>query len=75
MLALKVTKIGSSSGLILPKEALARLGVKQGDVIHLTQAPDGGFRLTPYDPVFDEQMAVAERVMREDREGLRALAK
>jgi putative addiction module antidote len=75
MLTLKITKIGSSSGLILPKEALARLGVKQGDVIHLTQAPDGGFRLTPFDPVFKEQMEVGERIMRRDRDGLRALAK
>ncbi len=75
MLTLKVTKIGSSSGLILPKEALARLGVKQGDVIHLTQAPDGGFRLTPYDPSYEHKLKVGEEVMHRYRDGLRALAK
>jgi putative addiction module antidote len=71
---LKITKIGNSAGVILPKEVLARLRVGPGDVLHLTEAPDG-VRLTASDPDFAAQIAVAERVMREDRDILRALAK
>ena len=75
MIAFKVTTVGSSSGFILTKEAMARLRVKKGDTLFLTEAPDGGFRLTPYDPDFARQMAVAEDIMHDDREMLRALAK
>ena len=71
---LKITKIGNSAGVILPKELLARLRVGPGDVLHLTEAPDG-VRLTAHDPEFAETMAMAEEIMREDRNILRALAK
>jgi putative addiction module antidote len=72
--ALKVTKIGNSAGVVLPKDVLARLRVGPGDTLYVTEAPDG-VRLTAGDPDFAAQMAVAERVMREDRDILRALAK
>ena len=75
MLALKVTTVGSSSGFILNKEAMARLKVKKGDVVYLTESPGGGYRLTPYSPDFERQMSLAEKIMREDRDILRALAK
>jgi putative addiction module antidote len=75
MLSLKVTTIGSSAGVILPKEAMAHLRVRKGDTLYLTEAPDGSYRLTPYDPAFERQMALAEGIMHEDREILRALAK
>jgi putative addiction module antidote len=75
MLTFKVTTVGASAGVILTKEALARLKVQKGDTVYLTEAPDGGFRLTPYDPDFARQMAVAEDIMHEDRDILRALAK
>jgi putative addiction module antidote len=75
MLSLKVTTIGSSAGVILPKEAMAHLKVRKGDTLFLTEAPDGSYRLTPYDPEFERQMSLAEEVMHEDREILRALAK
>ena len=71
---LKITKIGNSAGIILPKEVLARLRVGLGDTLHLTEAPDG-VRLTTSDPEFEAQMEVAERIMRRDRNILRALAK
>lgn len=71
---LKVTKIGNSAGIILPKEVLARLRVGPGDQLYLTEAPDG-VRLTPVDPDFQEQMEIAEEIMRRDRNILRALAK
>ena len=75
MLTLKVTTVGASSGVILTKEAMARLRVKKGDTLLLTEAPDGGYRLTPYDPEFARQMTLAEKIMHDDREALRALAK
>jgi putative addiction module antidote len=71
---LKITRIGNSAGVVLPKDVLARLRVGPGDTLYLTEAPDG-VRLTAADPEFAAQMAVAERVMREDRDILRALAK
>ncbi len=74
MLSFKVTTVGSSTGFILNKEAMARLGLKKGDKIFLTEAP-GGYRLTPYDPDFERQMKAAEQIMHDDRDILRALSK
>jgi putative addiction module antidote len=74
VLTLKITKVGNSSGLLLPKEAMARLRVEPGDTIYLTEAPDG-FRLTPYDPDFERQMALMRRVAKKRRKVLRQLAK
>lgn len=75
MLALKLTTIGSSTGVILSKEAMARLKVQKGDTLYLTEMPDGGYRLSPYDPEFERQMKLAEQIMHDDRDILRALAK
>ena len=74
MLALKITKVGNSAGLVLPKEALAKLRVEQGDTVFLTETPDG-FRITPYDPEFERQMTLARRAMKKHRKVLRELAK
>ena len=71
---LKITKIGNSAGIILPKEVLARLRVGPGDSLHMTEAPDG-VRLTSHDPDFAAKMDAAEEIMREDRDILRELAK
>jgi putative addiction module antidote len=75
MLSFKVTTVGASAGFILTKEAMARLKIKKGDTVYLTEAPDGSYRLTPYNPDFERQMKLAEDIMHEDREVLRALAK
>ncbi len=75
MLTVKVTTVGSSSGIILNREVMTRLGVRKGDVLYLTEAPDGGYRITPYNPEFERQMKLAEEIMHDDREILRALAK
>lgn len=74
MVKLKLTQVGSSTGLVLPKEVLSRLKVVKGDVLYLTESPDG-FRITPYDPEFEEDMAIARKVMRDNRDALRELAK
>ena len=75
MLTFKVTTVGSSEGFILNKEAKAKLNVQKGDTLYLTEAPDGGYRITPYNPDFQRQMSLAEQIMHDDREILRALAK
>ncbi|NOU20611.1 MAG: AbrB/MazE/SpoVT family DNA-binding domain-containing protein [Methyloglobulus sp.] len=74
MIALKLTQIGNSTGVVLPKEALEKLRVSKGDVIYLTETPDG-FRLTPYDSEFERQMTVAKEIMKKRRNVLRELAK
>ncbi len=70
---LKITTIGNSAGIVLPKELLARLRVEKGDELYALETPDG-IRLTVYDPLLAEQMEVAEQVMREDRLVLHKLA-
>ena len=70
---LKITTVGNSAGVILPKELLVRLRLEKGDELYAVETPDG-IRLTAYDPEFAAQMEVAERVMREDRDVLRKLA-
>jgi putative addiction module antidote len=70
---LKITAIGNSAGVILPKELLARLRVEKGDELYAVETPDG-VRLTTYDPVFAAQMEVAEQIMRDRRDLLRKLA-
>ena len=74
MSALKLTAIGNSVGLILPKEVLARLGVGKGDTLFAVET-DGGLRLTTSDPDFEKQMEVVRQVMKKRRTVLRALAK
>jgi putative addiction module antidote len=69
----KITKIGNSAGIILPKDVLARLRVGQGDSLYVTETPDG-VRLTASNPDFAAKMEMAEAIMREDRDILRVLA-
>ena len=71
----KTRKVGNSVGFILPKEALSRMNLHEGESVYLTEASDGGFRITPYNPEFNEQMQVAESVIHRYRNALRELAK
>ncbi|MEO7014249.1 MAG: AbrB/MazE/SpoVT family DNA-binding domain-containing protein [Dokdonella sp.] len=70
---LKITTIGNSAGIILPRELMARLRLEKGDELFALETPDG-IRLTTYDPILAQQMEVAEEVMRKDRAVLRKLA-
>lgn len=72
---LEVKKIGNSTGLILPKELLVKLGLKSGDTLHATADGEGGLRLTPYDPDFEQSMRLVDEIMDEYRDTLRELAK
>ena len=73
MAVLKVTTVGNSVGVILPKELLERLRVGKSDSLYVIETRRG-IELTPYNPEFAGQMEAAERVMREDRDALRKLA-
>jgi putative addiction module antidote len=75
MIALKLTQVGNSVGVLLPKEALAKLGVEKGDVLYLTDAADGSQRIGPYNPEVARQVALGEAIMDEFRDTFRALAK
>jgi putative addiction module antidote len=74
-LKLEIKKIGNSTGVILPKELLARLRLEQGDWVHVVETPDGGLRLVPFDPTFEKGMRVAEKAMKTYRNALAELAK
>jgi putative addiction module antidote len=73
MRTVKLTTVGSSTGLVLPKEILERMRVSKGDLLHVVETPNG-IELTPYNPEFAAQLAIAEEVMRTDRDVLRQLA-
>jgi len=74
MFTLKLTTIGKSAGLILPKEALSKLNLHKGDTLYLTETKEG-YLLTPYNPEFESQMRHAEDVMSRYRNTLKELAK
>jgi len=71
---LKLTQIGNSVGVILPKEALTRLRLEKGQSVFLTETPEG-YALTPYDPALDEQIQAGREFMREFRDTFHQLAK
>jgi putative addiction module antidote len=74
MTALKLTQIGNSVGVILPKDVLARLKLEKGDTVFVTDSANG-VMLTPYDPALDEQLEAGREFMREYRDTFHQLAK
>jgi putative addiction module antidote len=74
MTALKLTQIGNSVGVVLPKEVLARLKVVKGDTLFVTEAANG-LMLTPYDPTLEAQLELGREFMREYRDTFHQLAK
>ena len=71
---LKLTQIGNSVGVVLPKEVLATMKLEKGDTVHLSATPEG-IQLTPYDPSLDEQLQLGREFMRDFRDTFHALAK
>ncbi|MEA2933609.1 MAG: hypothetical protein QOD74_255 [Variibacter sp.] len=71
----ELKKIGNSTGFILSKEVIARLGLNVGDKLFATITPEGGIRFTPYDPEFEQAMTVARRGMSIYKNALAELAK
>lgn len=70
---LKITTVGNSVGVVLPRELLAKLRVEKGDTLYVTELPDG-IKLAAFDPEFAAKMEVAENVMRRRRDLLHELA-
>jgi putative addiction module antidote len=75
MVEVKVRKFGNSLGVVLPKEVINRLRTGDGEPLFLIEAPDGGYRLTPYDPDFEKKMAKADEIISRYRNTLRVLSK
>jgi putative addiction module antidote len=74
MQALKLTQIGNSLGVILPKEILAQMKVQKGDQLFFTEAPDG-YRITPYRATAEAQLKAGREFMHDFRDTFRELAK
>ncbi len=75
MIELEVRRFGNSLGVVLPKEVTTRLRTSDGAPLHLVEAPDGSYRLTPYDPGFEEKMSKVEDIAARYRNTLHVLAK
>lgn len=71
---LKVTQIGNSLGVVLPREVLAELDIEKGDQLYLTRSPEG-YRVTKADPEFERKMNLAREIMKKRHNVLRELAK
>ena len=72
---LQIKKIGNSVGLILPKDLLARLKLKEGDKLHVVEQTERGIKLSPYDPKHAKAMDIARRSFRKYADTYKALAK
>lgn len=75
MIELKVRKFGNSLGVVLPRDVINRLQTKDGEPLFLIEAPDGSYRLTPYDPAFEAKMTKADDIINRYRNTLHTLAK
>ncbi len=67
-----IRAIGNSYGVTLPKAALERLRVKEGDAVYVVETPDG-LLLTPHDPDFEESMRIVDDLAARYRNALREL--
>ncbi len=74
MSKLKLTAVGTSTGVVIPKEMLQRMKVARGDFLHVSETAEG-YLVTPYDPAVAEQVEAGREFMREFRDTFRALAK
>ena len=74
MHTLKLTQIGNSVGAVFPRELLSLLQLDKGDLLYVTNSPDG-LRMTKHNPEFAQQMEAARQIMRNRRAVLHELAK
>jgi len=72
---LRIKRIGNSLGLILPRELLARLNLKEGDALHVVEQTERALKLSPYDPKHAKAMEIARQVFREYADTFKELAK
>ncbi|MEY3338332.1 MAG: hypothetical protein RL245_1324 [Pseudomonadota bacterium] len=74
MATLKLTAVGTSTGLVIPKEMLTRMRVQRGDSLHVVETPDG-YLLTPFDPAIEAQLEAGREFMKKYRDTFKVLAK
>ena len=74
MLKVKITQVGNSMGILLPKEALNKMNTTKGDTLYLVEGPEG-YTMTPYSQDFEEQITAADKVMKNYRNALKKLGK
>jgi putative addiction module antidote len=72
---IEIKKIGNSEGFILPREVMQRFDLKRGQSFHITERPEGGFQVVPYDPDFEKTMEIVDDIIDEYRDTLATLAK
>ena len=71
---IELKKLGNSTGIILPKELLTRLGMVAGDELVITETPDG-FKVTRRSETFEKGMEIARKAMKTYHHTLKELAK
>lgn len=71
--SLKLTAVGTSTGVIIPKDMLNRMKVERGDTLHVVETPEG-YLLTPYDPAIAAQVEAGREFMKQYRDTFKALA-
>lgn len=74
MATLKLTTVGTSTGVVIPKEMLTRMRVQRGDSLHVVETPQG-YLLTPYDPAVEAQLEAGRELMKTYRDTFKVLAK
>jgi putative addiction module antidote len=74
MATLKLTTVGTSTGVVIPKEMLTRMRVERGDTLHVIETPQG-YLLTPFDPAVDAQLEAGREFMKTYRDTFKVLAK
>lgn len=70
---LKVIAFGTSTGVVLPQEMLARLGVEEGSTLYAIETEDG-YVITPHDPGIGDEVAAGREFLKEYRDSFKALA-
>ncbi|MEZ0326367.1 MAG: AbrB/MazE/SpoVT family DNA-binding domain-containing protein [Fimbriimonas sp.] len=74
MVAIKLTQIGNSTGVVLPKETLNRLGLAKGDTVYLSESAEG-LVLSAFDPKMARALAISEEGEKKYRNALRELSR
>lgn len=74
MIKVKITTVGNSAGIVLGREVLSRLHAGKGDELFLIETPNG-YEIVSYDPEFEKQMQIADKIRKKRKKLLHLLAK
>ena len=73
MYILKLTTVGSSTGVVIPKEMLKNMKLEKGDSLYVVETPEG-YVLTSYNPEVIAQIRKGRNFMKKYRETFKTLA-